>query len=456
MMRKHVVGVLLLVLLSITFSSAAYAEHLFGPDPLDTTYGAYFRLRQEIWENVFDVDTLNTPNRNFFRLKTSLWTKLDYDKRLGMFIKLTNEAKYYLPVSSFRPTPNSRFDEDELVIDNLYVDAKNLFGAPVDLRIGRQDFIGTFGEGFLIMDGTPNDGSRTFYFNAARANVKFNENHNVDLVYITDPKTDIYLPSAFAVTKKQLTTSNEQGFVLYGHDKITDNISVEPYYIFKNENSFLPRGSKTLTPELDLHTFGARAVVKIDSWKVRGEFAYQSGDYDGGRDRTGYGGYFFVGRKYDNVALKPEFDLGYIYLSGDKAGTAKNETWDPLFSQWPIWSELYIFTFINENNGNSLVPAYWTNLEMIRTNVKLNFTPSTSLSLWYNYLWAPQKTQGLNPAMFSNDKHERGHLPQIQLSHAFSKKVDGYVLTEYFIPGNFYNSNADNALFFRWQLQIKI
>ncbi len=58
----------------------------------------------------------------------------------------------------------TRLDENEMVVDNLYIKANNVFGLPVDLKIGRQDFLGPdmYGEGFLLSDGNPNDGSRCF------------------------------------------------------------------------------------------------------------------------------------------------------------------------------------------------------------------------------------------------------------------------------------------------------
>jgi hypothetical protein len=87
---------------------------------------------------------------------------------------------------------------------------------------------------------------------------------------------------------------------------------------------------------------------------------------------------------------------------------------------------------------------------------KMTFTPSTNLSLTYQYLRADQSTKGLNAVMFSNSRKERGHLPTAMLSHKFSKNIDGFLQFEYFIPGDFYNDNAKNALFFRWQLQFKV
>lgn len=455
-MTRHLIRFLMLLATSILLVSSVHAEIKFDA-------GADFRLRQEIWDDVVTLDTLSRTtsgaDRNFLRLRTRVWGKADFTQDLGTYLRLTNEAKWFGlgPYRAFKTNPNNdTIDPDELIVDNLYFDVKNLFGA-VDVRIGRQDFIGTYGEGFLLMDGTPGDGSRSFYFNAAKVNVKVSKNFNFDFTYITDPSTDIYMPSlhpsvtggGFIDNKKLLTASNEQAFVLYGRGKI-ENLAVEPYYIYKSEKAF------ATNPKLKLNTVGARLVYSVDSWKAGGEYAHQFGEYSHGEDRQGNGGYIFVSRKYDAVTWKPEFDLRFVYLSGDKAGSSKVETWDPLFSRNPYWNELIIYTLIPETTkfGGS-IPGYWTNMEILKATVKLNFTPATNLALAYQYLWAPEKTAGLPAAMFSNNSHNRGHLPTAILSHKFTKNLDGMLQLEYFIPGNFYASK-DNATFFRWQLNYKL
>jgi hypothetical protein len=461
MVKKVLVTVFLVLVGSIIVISDAYPEMTFD-------YGASIRLRQEIWDNVVTLDTINLPtggaDRNFFRFRTSLWGKVDFDKDLGAYLKLTNEAKYYIgPYKPNTPSNYERLDEDELVVDNLYVNAKNVFGLPVDLKVGRQDFLGPdmFGEGFLFVDGTPGDGSRTFYFNAARAKWRITENHSVDFVYLSNPKTDTFLPSMYPAHhgslyqdhKKLLNGSDEQGFVIYSRNKI-NNLTLEPYYIYKTEE---PVGPLFANPKLKLNTVGARALYTIDAWKLGGEFAHQFGEYDGGRDRTGNGGYVFANYTFKDTPLKPTFELRYVYLSGDDPNTSKHEGWDPLFSRAPYWNELIIYTFINETiKDGGPIPGYWTNLHLFMAKATMNFTPSTNLCLTYQYLRADERTSGLNAAMFSNNGKERGHLPTAVLSHKFSKNIDGFLQFEYFIPGNFYNDNAKNAIFFRWQLQFKV
>ncbi|MGE5300689.1 MAG: alginate export family protein [Acidobacteriota bacterium] len=453
MLRKSLAVVCVVFLTAILYVSVAHAETNF-------TYGAAFRLRHETWDDVVDLGT-KQADRAFFRLRTNLWGKADFSPNLGAYLRLTNEMKYYTGSFNYKAN-DDRYDPDELIFDNIYGDAKNVFGLPVDLRVGRQDFLGPtgYGEYLLILDGTPNDGSRTFYFNAAKATVKFNGKNSLDLMYITDPKTDIYLPSMYAGVKKRLTASNEQGFVAYGRINAIDNVSLEPYYIYKKEDAFTSPTTAQIST-LDLNTVGMRAVVTVDTWKIRAEFAHQFGDYeDGGlwQDRSGNGGYIFFGRKYDNVSLKPEFELGYVYLSGDDPGTKdKNEAWDPLFSRAPLWNELMIYTYINETlNYGGPIPGYWTNLNLFKFGLKLNFSPATALALSYQYLTAPESTQGLNPAMFSNSGKTRGHLPTAILTHKFSKDLDAMAQLEYFIPESFYSDQADNATFLRLQLQYRL
>lgn len=452
----------LVALFFFCFGAALYADSALAE--IKTDFGGSFRLRQEYWENTTDLQTSAThTDRDFFRLRTSVWGKADLNNDVGAYLRLTNEARYY--IGNYKPsfeadTSNRQnFDADELIIDNLYFGAKNIFTLPIDVRIGRQDFLGMYGEGFVILDGTPADGSRSFYFNAAKATWKITKNNSVDLIYISDPRTDQYLPSLYPArqasgyegNKRILNVSSEEGVVLYGKSKVNDNLLLEPYYIYKSEDPF---GSNA---RLNLNTFGARAVVTAGAWKVRGEFAHQDGQYTSVKDRKADGGYLFVGQKFEKVAMKPEWELGYVYLSGDDAKTANtHEGWDPIFSRGPQWNELYIYTIISETSADGgAYPGYWTNLHLYKAGLKLALASATNLALSYQYLRADHATSGLSSTMFTNSGMERGQIATLMLSHSFTKQIDGYLQAEYFIPGNFYVDNAHKAAFLRWQLQYK-
>ena len=473
-MKKLLSVCFMVWLVGVFFITTVHAEVTYN-------FGAAERIRQEVWDNLLDLKTLPPTNtnydRNFFRFKTSVWGGADFNKDTGVFLKLTSEVYYnlgpYKQPSTSRSSGFTRLDENEGVIDNLYLKANNAFGLPVDLKIGRQDFLGPdmYGEGFLFRDGGPNDGSRTYYFNAAKAKWKINENNNVDFVAISNQRTDKYLPTwhthvpdagTYVNNTKILNASDEQALMVYGRSKLNENLSIEPYYIYKKEDEFDFPFKRTpplsTTPELDLNTIGAHAVYKSDPWTFGGEFAYQFGEYDGGRDRAGYGGYVFGSRKFADMTLKPEFELRVVYLSGDDPDTDKNENWDPLFAKAPYWNELLIYVQIYEFVTETYaMPGYWSNIQLYQAKVSMELAASTKLSLAYQYWRANEWAQPLAPfkAMF-NQGYERGHLPTLFLTHKFNKNIDAFFQYEYFIPGNFYADDAKNGQFLRWQLQFKI
>ena len=158
------------------------------------------------------------------------------------------------------------------------------------------------------------------------------------------------------------------------------------------------------------------------------------------------------------MPLKPEFELRYVYLSGDDPKTDKDENWDPLFSRAPYWNELLIYTQIYETiREGYAIPGYWTNSQLFMAKATMELTPDTKLALSYQYWRANEQAQPLaaQSAMFGTG-HERGHLPTAFITHKFSKNIDAFLQYEYFIPGDFYADKAKNGQFLRWQLQFKI
>jgi hypothetical protein len=429
-------------------------------------WGGAERLRNEFWRNWKDMNDVGLDNRNFFRIKTSLWGQADYEKDLTLYGRLANEFRahtYFGGTSPSFPDKTSskkgyRFDINEVVVDNLYLDVKNFMGAAVDLRLGRQDFLGTYGEGFLIMDGTPGDGSRTFYFNAAKASWRVNEENTLDLIYINNPRDEEFLPVINRVKFEQqsnrnldkipfnLNTTDEEGYVLYLKNKSIKDLALEAYYIYKKEAEE-GGGTSFQSQKGKINTIGSFAKYSMAPCTLRGQLAYQFGDY-GTVDREGIGGYAFIDHDFKDVLWKPQASLGFVYLSGDNRKTAKNEAWDPLFSRYPWMSELYLLSLGAETG----VSGYWTNVEILRASVSFKPTEKAKVSIWYNYLRA--NAQVAAGTIFSGNKKERGHMPQVKLDYAFNKDVTAYFLAEYLLPKKFY-VNKDPALFLRTEVQIK-
>ncbi len=439
-MKKRVIS-LMAAMLICCGANGLDAVQLFEHGNFDTSFGGLVRFRLTNVDNAFDLDEEGgVGDADFFRLKTSVWMKARWGEKWGGVVKFTNEARYFM--ENF--TGDDGFKQDELLVDNLYLYVNGVFGLPVDLSIGRQDFGGQYGEGFLLMEGTPDDGSRTYYFNAARAVWHIAPGHSLDVVYISNPKDDVYLPSVYAADKRALNTSDEQGVVLYGRSKVSEWLSLEPYYMFKEEEAPAMAFGAAET-DLDLHTLGARAVVRMGPYTLRGEYAGQFGEYDSGTEREAAGGYVFIGRKHPRLPWQPAWELGAVYVSGDDPSTTgKDEGFNPLFSRWPWLSELLVYSMIPERGVN-----YRTNLECYRAGLDLLCTNDTRLKLHYNYLRAPEDA---NSPFAVPGERDRGHLLQGRLMHCFSEAVSGYVLVEHMIAGDHYAA-GDRATFVRWELQ---
>lgn len=448
-MRKKMVVQLLFVLAAVLLiGSAAYAE--IG---IENTYGLSMRLRHETWDNVFNYQSTDPatgkPNNddNFLRLKTSIWDRFELEKKYGVYVKFTNEARYFFESSN--TAPGSRplgLNKDEIFFDNFYVYAKRPADLPVDVTVGRQDLM--YGDGFILMDGTPGDGSRSYYFNAAKATLWFSEKNSADLIYITDQPYENSLPIMFSSPKRNLSAYSEEAVVLYGKLKFLDTLGIEPYYVWKAEYGTNP---------LRLNTFGSRFTYSVGSgWKgliSRAEYAHQFGSYDSGKKREADGGYAYLGQSYDTLWFSPKWEVGYIYLSGAKPNAAdKDGSWNPLFSRYPWISELYSLSLAKESGG---ILAYWTNLQAARVAMKFKITSATTLDLSYTYMMANENTIGTG--IFSQGGKKRGDLYAAKLAHQFSKYVDGYLLIEDFVPGDYYApTNRNAATFVRWELQLKI
>jgi hypothetical protein len=438
-------------MLSLAVNS--YATELV---PSKVKLGIYERIRYEYMKNISDLNSSSKDNRSYFRFKTSPSLQYDFTEDMDIYTRLTNEnrAYTYWAGSSASAGKSAKkkgyhYDINETVFDNLYFDWKNIFEAPVDLRIGRQDLAG-YGEGFIFKQGTPLDGTRTGYFNAGKLSWKVNEKNTLDLIAIRDTKSDVYLPVINELDPRQaLNSSNEYAFSLYHKTDSIKNLHWENYYVYKHEDASQASSARMTREETKLSTIGTYLKYNFDpSLALRGQIAGQFGDY-GDNNRTGLGGYLFADKDFKDATWSPQLSVGAIYLSGNNRSTSTNETWDPLFSRDTWHSVLYASYFSSETEA-----SYWANLQMYRASVSVKPVDKIKLSLWYNYLRANNQVAATR-TLFSGTGRERGHLPQARVDYSITKNINTYFLAEYFIPGDFYVKSADDALFLRWELTYK-
>ncbi len=398
------------------------------------TFEVIERFRFVAWDNAIDLDADADNPFTFTRHRTSLGALFTVNPSLSIYAKLTNEFRYW-----FRPDDRD-FKFHEVFFDNLFVEWKRPAGVPLNLKLGRQNM--NLGEGFVVMDGHPLDGSRSIYFNAARADWLLSDHHRLILFYTYQPETDDILP-VINNQNQPLIEQPEEGIGLYFAGQF-GKTNLDLYAIRKN----ILCGSQHL-PSSGINTVGFRTIVQLtNQLSVTGEAARQFGSL-GGAIRRAWGGYahadYYLKRRFPVPSV---ITLGAVFLGGDDPKTPKWEGWDPLFSRWPKWSESYIYALIPEYGGHV---AYWSNWSSFYTALAFQIVRPVELTIHLHRLGAPVASDAA-AGFPGGGGHVRGTLLITKLIFRLSKTVTGHLLWDVFSPGDYYFSGADGFHWFRCEL----
>ena len=399
-------------------------------------YGFEQRVRNENWNNLFDYNDNLDDQRAQIRWRTRIWMRAPLGSDIDISVGLTQET-----TQIFIQRAPWRFDE--VMVETAHIDFKKLFTKGLTLRIGRQNLIKN--EGFLFLEGSPGDGSRTIFTTAAVLGYTWKKS-KLEGIGILNPRQDRMLPQIHD-RHKAILDWNQSSAGVYYTDNNLKRTSLESYYFYTKETG--DRRSPTnfqFRPDRHVHTAGGRVVQKFDQgWSVTGEFAGQWGAFHGGGTLRGWGGYSYLKRTF-GAKSQHYVQGGYWGMSGDDPATKNtNEDWDPLYSRWPKWSELYIYSQFRER-----APSFWTNTAL--WHAELLYTPIKPLNVRLTYY----KMDAFHPfpwgdaRIFSSGTF-RGHMPQIRADFALNKQLTGHVLWEYMKTGNFY-VNRTQAYFLRFEL----
>lgn len=408
------------------------------------SWGFDQRVRHEYQNNVMSLDR-HAPNRDwsYQRYRSRLWGTVSPVKELDLNLRATWEGFYW-----WKPDDRDGFDERNLVIDSLNFKLKQPFGLPMTFTGGRQDII--LGDGWLVLDGTPNDGSRTIFFDAARLTWDFKDaKTTADIIYIQQyANADRYLPPC---SVDQFTIEqDERGAILWVTNRSIKDTEINGYFIYKHSDAVLANGD-----DGDLYTPGIRVVRTIgDHWLAKGEGAIQFGN-----QKTNYPAFSpGFGRQQDvwaggaNTSLTYLFkdkwnnqaSVGYEFLSGDRAGTkGTNEAFNPLWGRWPQWSELMVYQYATEERIGQV-----TNLHRVWFGWQADPTKKLQVQARYHLLFADRNTfEATAPAAFGGGCF-RGQVVTALARYKFNRFLSGHLLAEYFQPDGYYAPNRDDAAIF--------
>ena len=394
------------------------------------------RFRMVTWDNAVNLSETAGGGNSFTRHRTSLMSQWFLLDDLELALKLTNEFRYY-----FVPE-NREFSFGEVIVDQLYAKYDNKVGIPGTLTLGRQNII--LGEGFIVLDGDPLDGSRSIYFNAVRFDWRVGRENTLTLFYSYQQDIDDMLPIIHDKDVR-LIEQPEEGLTAYFRGTL-NSLKYDTYFIRKNI-----KGTNDISTSSHIKCLGARVHMPlVGGLTVTGEGGYQFGNF-GVVDRSAFGGYVHTDYTTTWASYLPHsFTVGGIYLSGNDPSTEDWEAWDPLFARWPKWSESYIYTEIKERGV-----AYWSNLLSLYGQTKFVITKNISFALSYHRLMAPEKPVG-NDSFPGGTGNIRGDLVTGKLIYQFNTYFSGHVIWETFDPGDFYFNDADGYNWARAELMLKL
>jgi hypothetical protein len=437
-------------------------------NPVDwLTWGADIRLRNEYMNSSITLDGNATRHeQDYFRFRDRLWASVMPVTNVSVNARFSGEQREWM-----RPSFASQFNYGSGlegrygVLDNAYAKWSNIGDVPLSISVGRQDV--QFGDPmnwWLVGDGTPNDGSWTFFLDSARMTYDAKElKTKVDVVYIyQNAKPDAWIPtlgtsSGNTPSAYNLTEQNEQGVILYLSNKSVENMQIDGYFIYKRDDKEYSTGDNA-----DIYTIGSKiSGTPAPHWAYSVEGAYQFGSKQDPtvvyptpetqwRDIRAYGAnakltYLFKDKLDNQISLVGE------YLSGDDPKTkGTDEMFDILWGRYPRWSELYVYSYINETSKKI---SQMNNI--VRFGPNWTFTPmkNTTFSATYNALFAPESTptREVNSALFSDSGNFRGHYLQTFLKHKFNDHVSAHLWAECVWMGDYY-THKDMMSFLRAEM----
>lgn len=404
------------------------------------------RVRSEDYDNLIDHDEARPDFSHYYRFRSRAWVTARPASGLEISVGLSHENRKIA-------RPDRAYNGREVFFDTCYLDYR--FSKAWSVRVGRQNL--QRGEGFILFDGGALDGSRSAYFNALDLTFAWSRSR-LEFLAISDPGKDRYLPriqeaSGPGEAPQRLNERDEQALGLYYTGQEWTGTTLEAYGFLKTEtNDARPVTHPQFQADRRILTLGSRAVREFrNGWSASGEFACQWGTQDGrpgtaeaSKPIAAWGGYARV-KKVVDAPWKPSFSVAYIGLSGQAPHSSRITAWDPLFSRWPRWSELYIYSEVPEKGV-----AYATNTGMWEAEARL--APSKALELratWYRM--AAREAAGIAPGTIFGTGRDRGDILQFRADYAFCPALKGHVLYEHLAPGDFY-AGRDGGHFLRCEL----
>ena len=161
------------------------------------SWGADLRVRNEYFNDLLTLNP-NAPlhEQDYFRFRGRLWTSIMPVDDLSLNARIADEAREWMKPAGYTPIKGqSGLDmEGGHHRQPQRASGRTWRACPLTVKVGRQDMF--LGDGWLVGDGTPIDGSWTYYLDSARFTYELKDQHTtIDAIgIIQDAHDDAWLP----------------------------------------------------------------------------------------------------------------------------------------------------------------------------------------------------------------------------------------------------------------------
>ena len=404
---------------------------------IDFDAGANLRIREEMMNNVVGCPNGSFVRRaaghftNHIRFRPRVWGELRFgNDEIGkwrLYTRLADEIRW-----NIEPKKSDYSWPDEVVLDNLFLEGKELFDGFLDVGIGRRDLYG-YGDGLtrLFVDGTPGDGSRSLYADMATVTMHVSETDKLDLFFMhnSDDNENLrwgdYNSKHRSLTMRNIGDEDRDewaGGAIWG-----GRWNALAYQFFVME--------KAVEHEDHLELAGVNLKHPITD-EVSAELELMN-QFD--KDCSVFAA---INWKSKEEGVRPFAGISFWYLGPE---------WDPMWARAPIDSEMFLY---GTHNGL----GWWSNQYLVKFSAGLEFSRQHSFTAYTEPIFAAENDgvgggngqfKGLNTCFLYK-------FPIILADKTKGERFEivGHILAEFFNPGDYYESDRP-AYFLRWQVEFK-
>ena len=375
---------LMVAVVLVGMSAAGYAELQ------NVEIGGSIRIRG----NHFDFGQVRTGlfsesnnQASFWEQRTRLNVTADFTDDVTAFIEIDDYSEWG---TDFRSDYISGIDfvgAAEIALYQAYIQADNMWGTDLSMRIGRQEI--SLGSEWLV---GVNDASALFT-GLSFDGIRFDYTTDIFVV------TGIY--SKLVETFGDVFQDDVNFYAVYGSYTGLEDITIDAYWMLVSDDEAMTAF------DVDIHTVGLRGAGTVGAFDFEAEVAYQFGEaeldglfFDADVDVDALGANVELGYTFD-VAMQPRIFLGAAFFEGPEfddgffglfAGGQDTLAFNRMFSNWE-----YTEFFANTEESNMII---------YRAGVSFLPTETVSLLITASYFQADETNQTINILGFGPDSDD--------------------------------------------------